>query len=156
MNVAVIPLKESKQLAYRVHIASVALDAVRACQIDNSVTLSPSKVQFCNHIISELRIPEYPELFVHAIDGGYELSPNFKHPYRTPRFHRHPEVLKINNELVDASEHFMKLNARHSFPFDFSSDFEKLKMLFAHASENCECVVTALDLGELPNFKNAG
>ena len=155
MNVDVIALKERPKMAYGVYLASVPWKAVQECQMDKRTQLSPSAFQFCSHIIAEVRVPEYPDLFVRAIDGGDELSESFTHKYRTPRFHRHPAVESISNEILDASEHFLKLNAGHIFPFDFSSDFEKLRMIFEHASKEGECIISALDLGERPNFKCA-
>ena len=142
-------------MAYGVYLASVSWGAVQDCQIDNRTPLSPSSIQFCSHLIAEVSVPEYPDLFERAIDGGEVVSESFKHRYRTPRFHRHPAVELINQEINDAKDHFLKLNAGHSFPFDFASDFEKLRMIFDHASQAGDCIVTALDLGQTPNFKHA-
>ena len=71
-----------------------------------------------------------------------------------PRFHQASEVVSLNDELLDASDHFLDLNSGHNFPFDFSLDFEKLKKIYGHASKHSECIVSALDLGDMPNLEH--
>ena len=125
-------------MAYGIYIASVCRKAIAACAANKRHPLNPSALGYCTHLLAQHVCQDHPQLMATALDGGEDISSDFNHRFRNPKFHDADRV-KALFELLDE----LSLEIAETLGHGWYCEFERALRVFEHASHRGECVVTA-------------
>jgi len=140
-------------MAYLNYLASAPSAQVEAVKSDPNALIAPTLFVSVSHLIAYwVQVQPLGQLLGQAIDGGEIIHSSLQHKLRDPFYHDPDAVRSLNTQL--SSEWLQVTSTQPSAPDDwYRIEIEKVLLLFGHAAERGECVVSCLDPCHVLFFK---